>query len=79
MVREGNFKHGGARAGAGRKPSPNSKVQIAVKLDRDLSEVFNSPQFTQTGVLRGQYINLSIREKMQMDGLLSSDDGKTCV
>ena len=66
-------KRGGKRIGAGRPKSPNSKVQIALKLDRDLNEAFKSPQFIETNMLRGQYINQSIREKMQKDGILPSD------
>lgn len=79
MVTESSFKHGGRRANAGRKKDPNSKVQTALKLDRDLSDVFNSPQFIEGNMLRGQYINIAIREKMQKDGLLSSDDDRTGV
>lgn len=79
MVTESSFKHGGRRANAGRKKDPNSKVQITLKLDRDLSDVFNSPQFIEGNMLRGQYINIAVREKMQKDGLLSSDDDRTEV
>ena len=68
-----NNKRGGKRIGAGRPKLPNSKVQIALKLDRDLNEAFKSPQFVKTKVLRGQYINQSIREKMLRDGILPSD------
>lgn len=66
-------KRGGKRIGAGRPKKSDSKVQIALKLDFDLNEAFNSPQFIETNMLRGQYINQSIREKMQKDGILPSD------
>ena len=45
MAEEMKSKHGGKRVGAGRPSSPNSKKQIALKLDNDLFEVFSSPQF----------------------------------
>ena len=65
-----NKKRGGKRIGAGRPKSPNSKVQIALKLDRDLNEAFESSKFEGN---RGQYINKAVREKMQRDGILPSD------
>lgn len=70
---EENKKRGGKRIGAGRPKKADAKVQVALKLDYDLNEAFNSPQFVKTKVLRGQYINQSIREKMQSDGILPSD------
>ena len=66
-------KRGGKRIGAGRPKKADAKVQVALKLDYDLSEAFNSPQFKEKNMLRGQYINQSIREKMQSDGILPSD------
>ena len=59
---------GGKRDGAGRKPSPNSKKQVALKLDRDLYNVFYSDLFKEN---KGRYINDAIREKMKCDGYLS--------
>ena len=60
--------HGGKRVGAGRPSSPDSKVQITLKLDRDLSNVFKSPMFT--GTNRGRYINEAVRAKMKEDGYI---------
>jgi len=59
--------HGGKRTGAGRKPSPRSKVQVALKLDADLNNVFESPQFNEN---RGRYINDAVRAKMLADGYI---------
>lgn len=67
MEEEAKFTHGGKRAGAGRKPSPRSKVQIGLKLDADLNDVFESEIFEGN---RGQYINVAIREKMKADGYI---------
>lgn len=58
---------GGKRAGAGRKPSDKSKKQIALKLDRDLYNVFYSEDFKEN---KGRYINDAVREKMKNDGLI---------
>ena len=60
--------HGGKRVGAGRPSSPNSKVQIALKLDRDLKDAFDSPMFKEN---RGRYINDAVRAKMKEDGYIS--------
>ena len=68
-----NKKRGGKRIGAGRPKKSDAKVQVALKLDYELSEAFNSPLFKEKKMLRGQYINQSIREKMQKDGILPSD------
>ena len=59
--------HGGSRHGAGRPPKEDSKKQIALKLDRDLYDVFYSDQFTYN---KGRYINDAIRAKMITDSLL---------
>lgn len=67
MTVETKSKHGGKRVGAGRPSSPNSKKQIALKLDNDLFEVFCSPQFNGN---RGRYINEAIREKMVKEKML---------
>ena len=60
--------HGGKRVGAGRPSSPNSKVQITLKLDKDLSDVFKSSRFE--GKNRGRYINEAVRAKMKEDGYI---------
>lgn len=60
--------HGGKRVGAGRPSSPDSKVQISLKLDKDLSNVFESPMFE--GKNRGRYINEAVRTKMKEDGYI---------
>lgn len=72
MAEETKSKHGGKRIGAGRPPSPNSKKQIALKLDNELFKAFNSPPFTKDGegFNRGRYINEAIREKMERDGYI---------
>ncbi len=67
MAEETKNTHGGKRHGAGRKASPRSKVQIALKLDRDLNDVFESEGFEAN---RGRYINDAIREKMVADGFI---------
>ena len=59
--------HGGSRPGAGRPPKEDSKKQIALKLDRDLYDVFYSEQFTDN---KGRYINDSIRATMKKDGYI---------
>ena len=59
--------HGGKREGAGRPSNPNSKVQISLKLDKDLSEVFDDEGFEGN---RGRYINEAIRAKMKEDGYI---------
>lgn len=73
MTEETKSKHGGKRIGAGRPSSPNSKKQIALKLDNELFEVFNSPPFTKDGkgLNRGRYINEAIREKMERDSYIN--------
>ncbi len=70
MAEKKKTTHGGKRPNAGRPINPNSKKQIALKLDNDLFNAFNSSQFLDLKVVRGQYINASIREKMQRDGLI---------
>jgi uncharacterized protein (DUF4415 family) len=60
--------HGGLRPGAGRPPKEDSKKQIALKLDRDLYDIFYSSVFAQN---KGRYINDAIRAKMIEDGYLS--------
>lgn len=67
MEEKSKTNHGGKRVGAGRPSSPRSKVQVALKLDADLNEVFNSPKFEEN---RGRYINDAIRAKMFADGYL---------
>lgn len=59
--------HGGKRVGAGRPSSPRSKVQVALKLDSDLNDVFDSKKFDGN---RGRYINEAIRAKMLADGYI---------
>lgn len=59
--------HGGSRSGAGRPTKEDSKKQIALKLDRDLYDIFYSDQFTYN---KGRYINDAIRAKMIADSLL---------
>ena len=59
--------HGGSRPGAGRPPKEDSKKQIALKLDRDLYDVFYSDQFTYN---KGRYINDAVRAKMKKDGYI---------
>ena len=70
MAEEIHNGHGGKRQGAGRKPSENSKVQTALKLDKDLSDAFKSEKFLILNMNRGQYINQAIREKMKKDGYI---------
>lgn len=67
MAEETKSKRGGKRPNSGRKPSPRSKSQIALKLDADLNEVFNSPKFEGN---RGRYINDAVRAKMLADGYI---------
>ena len=67
MEQKSKSNHGGKRVGAGRPSSPRSKVQIALKLDADLNEVFESPKFEGN---RGRYINDAIRAKMYADAYL---------
>lgn len=59
--------HGGSRPGAGRPPKEDSKKQIALKLDRDLYDIFYSEQFTYN---KGRYINDAVRAKMKKDGYI---------
>lgn len=67
MAEETKTKKGGKRSNSGRKPNPRSKSQIALKLDGDLNEVFNSPMFEGN---RGRYINDAVRAKMLSDGYI---------
>ena len=60
-------RHGGSRPGAGRPTKEDSKKQIALKLDRDLYDIFYSTEFTGN---KGRYINNAIRAKMIADSLL---------
>lgn len=59
--------HGGSRPGAGRPPKEDSKKQIALKLDRDLYDIFYSERFTYN---KGRYINDAVRAKMKKDGYI---------
>ena len=59
--------HGGSRPGAGRPPKEDSKKQIALKLDRDLYDVFYSELFADN---KGRYINDAVRAKMKKDGYI---------
>lgn len=59
--------HGGKRVGAGRPSSPRSKVQVALKLDKDLNDVFEAHK---SEMNRGRYINDAIRAKMLADGYI---------
>ena len=70
MAEETKSKRGGKRPNSGRKPNPNSKKQIGLKLDSDLFEVFSSPQFNGN---RGRYINEAVREKMLKERMLIND------
>ena len=74
MAEETKNTHGGKRQNAGRKPSENSKVQTALKLDKDLSDAFKSEKFLSLNMNRGQYITQAVREKMLADGCLCSKD-----
>lgn len=67
MEEKKKITHGGSRPGAGRPHKENSKKQIALKLDRDLYDVFYSAEFTGN---KGRYINDAIRAKMIADSLL---------
>ena len=69
MEEKNQSKRGGKRNGAGRPPKSDSKKQIAIKLDRDLYDIFNAPPFSKDadGLNRGRYINEAIREKMERD------------
>ena len=67
MAEEKQNTHGGKREGAGRPSSPRSKVQVALKLDSDLNDVFSSDRFDGN---RGRYINDAIRAKMIADGYI---------
>jgi uncharacterized protein (DUF4415 family) len=59
--------HGGSRPRAGRPTKEDSKKQIALKLDRDLYDIFYSEQFTGN---KGRYINDAVRAKMKKDGYI---------
>ena len=59
--------HGGKREGAGRPSSPRSKVQVALKLDKDLNDVFEARKEEMN---RGRYINDAVRSKMLADGYI---------
>ena len=74
MAEETKTKRGGKRPNSGRKPNPNSKKQIGLKLDSDLFEAFNSPRFDGN---RGRYINEAVREKMERDGYINPIDQPT--
>ena len=67
MEKDKKTSHGGSRPGAGRPPKEDSKKQIALKLDRDLYDVFYSEQFTDN---KGRYINDAVRAKMKKDGYI---------
>lgn len=67
MAEESKNNHGGKRVGAGRPSSPRSKVQVALKLDADLNDVFDSHK---SELNRGRYINDAVRAKMLADGYI---------
>lgn len=67
MEKDKKITHGGSRPGAGRPPKEDSKKQIALKLDRDLYDIFYSKQFTDN---KGRYINDAVRAKMKKDGYI---------
>ena len=67
MAEESKTNHGGKRVGAGRPSSPRSKVQVALKLDADLNDVFES---NKSDLNRGRYINDAVRAKMLADGYI---------
>ena len=69
MEEKKQSKRGGKRNGAGRPPKSDSKKQIAIKLDRDLYDIFKAPPFSKDadGLNRGRYINEAIREKMERE------------
>lgn len=73
MTEETRNTHGGKRQGAGRKPSENSKVQTALKMDKELYDAFKSEKFQALNMNRGQYINQAVREKMLRDGYLDKE------
>ena len=72
MEEKKQSKRGGKRNGAGRPPKSDSKKQIAIKLDRDLYDIFKAPPFSKDadGLNRGRYINEAIREKMERDSFI---------
>ncbi len=76
MAEEVKSKRGGKRPNSGRKPNPRSKLQIGLKLDGDLKEVFDSPKFEGN---RGRYINEAIRAKMLADGYIREVELKESV
>ena len=76
MAEETKSKRGGKRPNSGRKASPRSKSQIALKLDGDLKEVFDSSKFEGN---RGRYINEAIRAKMLSDGFIREVETKESV
>jgi uncharacterized protein (DUF4415 family) len=75
MEEKKQSKRGGKRIGAGRPPKSDSKKQIAIKLDRDLDDIFKSSPFSKdaSGLNRGRYINEAIREKMERDSFIKSN------
>ena len=59
---------GGARPGAGRKPTGITTTSIGFKLDNDLFDVFAAHK---ENIKRNRYINDAIRAKMIADGYLN--------
>ena len=61
---------GGARPGAGRKPSGITTTQLGLKIDNDLFDVFKAHK---DDIKMNRYINDAIRAKMIADGYLEEE------
>ena len=72
-MEEKKSNRGGKREGAGRPRQENSKKQLAMKLDKDLYDVFYSSEFLNAVENRGRYINAAIRSAMIRDGYISEE------
>ncbi|MBO5468095.1 MAG: hypothetical protein J6A02_11765 [Prevotella sp.] len=72
-MEEKKSNRGGKREGAGRPRQENSKKQLAMKLDKDLYDVFYSSEFLNAVENRGRYINAAIRSAMIRDGYISNE------
>lgn len=57
---------GGKRDGAGRPKKANCQKPMSLRLDPELSNVFDNNKT----IKKNTYINEAIREKMRTDGLL---------
>ena len=69
MAEKSNNNHGGKRVGAGRPSNSRSKVKVlvALKMDADLNNVFDSHK---SELNKGRYINDAVRAKMLADGYI---------